>query len=422
MHLSKSSSTRFLSLALAPYLAAIAFASPPAAPATASSFPDSPSNGASTPATRALDAIARGAAWLEARQAEDGSWSNPAFPALTALPAWALSAAPSAATSSIARAAAFVRSCAQPDGGIYIQVPGRRGGALGTYNTAICMTALHFADNPGSARVIQKARDYVAATQLVGDDGPGASAGGFGYERNSPGGYADLNNSAWAVAAMRLTQDVEEARPAGEAHADINWDAARAYVSSLQVKPGDDATDPSDAGGFLYRRDPQPAPAGRDGQRGPGAAEAPAAGRDGQAAPGLNRRPPRRSYGSITYSGLEAMIFAQVSRSDPRVVSAIDYARHHWTLDENPGMGQQGLFYYYTIMARALSVLELDSLPSANPGDRDIHWRDELIDKIVSLQNPDGSWQNANNRFWENDPVLCTSYSLLALEYALRMF
>ncbi|MBR0056755.1 MAG: hypothetical protein IJP66_05440, partial [Kiritimatiellae bacterium] len=324
-------------------------------------------------------------------------------------------------------AVAFIKGCAQPDGGLYVVVPGRRGGSYGTYNTAICMTALHYCDNIGSTRLLQKAREYVASTQLTGQEGE--NNGGFGYEAaSSPrAGGADLNNSAWVISAMALTQDVEEKRPAGEKRADIDWEAALGYVDRMQVKPDAKGTDPDDAGGFLYRlpdkgRGAPPStipmaegkpPAGRGGQEGGRPAGGPP--------PGMGR-PMLRSYGSITYSGLEAMIFAQVSRSDPRVVSAIDYARHHWTLDENPGMGQQGLFYYYTIMARALSVLELDSLPSANPGDPDIHWRDELIDKIVSLQNPDGSWQNANNRFWENDPVLCTSYSLLALEYALRMF
>lgn len=345
---------------------------------------------------KARESISRGAAWLEAHQAEDGSWSNPMFPALTAMPAWALSVA-DGSTGAISRAAEFVRSCTQPDGGIYVQVPGRRGGALGTYNTAICMTALHFADNTGSIRVIQKAREYVAATQLVGDDGtaPALNAGGFGYEKNSPGGYADLNNSAWAIAAMRQTQDVEESRPAGEKHADIDWNAAIKFVDSMQVKSGEANIPPEDVGGFLYRRP------------------------DGSS-PG--RHPPLRSYGSITYSGLEAMIFAQISRDDPRVVSAVDYARRHWTLDENPGMGQQGLYYYYTIMARALSLLDVDVLPPVEDDGNPVAWRSELIERILSLQKSDGSWSNSNNRFWENDPVLCTSYAMLSLEYALRLF
>lgn len=360
----------------------------------------------------ARKAIAKGAAWLVERQATNGVWSNPSFPALTGIAAWALSATDTD-RAVIEKATAYLRSCSQPDGGIYVIVPGRRGGALGTYNTAICMTALHYADKANSIRTIQKAREYVASTQLVGDDSTGTD-GGFGYERNA-GGYADLNNSAWAISAMRVTQDVEESRPAGEKKVDIDWDAALKFVERMQVKPGEEGVAKTDEGGFLYKRDSGKPPTPPQGGS---KAKAP----DAKAGKKIGKRPPLRSYGSITYSGLEAMIFAQVTRDDPRVISAIDYARRHWTLDENPGMGQQGLYYYYTIMARSLSLLDINELPAINEGDAPIKWRDELIKKVVSLQKVDGSWVNTNNRFWEGDPVLSTSYALLTLEYALRLF
>ena len=35
---------------------------------------------------------------------------------------------------------------------------------------------------------------------------------------------------------------------------------------------------------------------------------------------------------------------------------------------------------------------------------------------IVASQRSDGSWANDNNRFWEADKVLCTSFAVLALE------
>ena len=169
---------------------------------------------------RARASLERGLDFLIAQQQTNGVWSNPQFPALSALPLWALTIAqraPDAAV--IERAAAYVAGCAQPDGGIYVSVPGRRGGALGTYNTAICMTALHALGRPDYVRLIQQARSYVAETQLLGDD---EYRGGFGYEKSSGQPYADLNNTAWALSAMRVTQDVEESRPAGEARVDVD--------------------------------------------------------------------------------------------------------------------------------------------------------------------------------------------------------
>ncbi|MBQ6926537.1 MAG: hypothetical protein IJQ73_18030, partial [Kiritimatiellae bacterium] len=133
-------------------------------------------------------------------------------------------------------------------------------------------------------------------------------------------------------------------------------------------------------------------------------------------------RPMLRSYGSITYSGLLSMLYARVGRDDPRIVSAVDYARRHWTLEENPGQGQQGIYFYYTIMARALALLDVNELPPAEEGGAPIAWRDQLVEKVLSLQKPDGSWANENNRWFENDSVLTSSYAVLTLEYALRMF
>ena len=72
-------------------------------------------------------------------------------------------------------------------------------------------------------------------------------------------------------------------------------------------------------------------------------------------------------------------------------------------------MGNQGLYYFYDIMARALSAAGVEEVGGHK-------WKEELSKKIISLQRPDGSWFNDNNRFWESDPVLCTSFALLVLQ------
>ncbi len=387
-------------------------------------FGDTTADNPASVEARARAGIEKGLDWLLACQQTNGVWSSKDFPALTALPAWALSASGREKDQeAIRKAADFIKGCAQADGGIYAVVPGRRGGSLGTYNTAICMTALHYCDNAGSTRIIQKAREYVAATQLLGDD---EYRGGFGYEKGTERPYADLNNSSWAISAMRLTQDVEERRPAGEKRVDIDWDAALGFVDRMQLKPGQKDVSADDAGGFLYKPETKKGGMPPGGKPPAGMGGKPPEGgmgdRPAMAATATGGRPMLRSYGSITYSGILSMIYAQVGRDDPRVVSAIDYARRHWTLDENPGMGQQGVYYYFTIMARALSLLDIDALPSAKEGGEPIPWRDELVEKVLSLQNEDGSWANGNNRFWEANPVLSTSYGVLTLQYALRLY
>ncbi len=334
----------------------------------------------------AQGALERGFGWLRAAQAEDGSWSDRRFPGMSALALWAMARAKLPANQDAAeRAAEFIAACAQPDGGIYVPIPGRRGGGLGNYNTCLCLTALHaFGQRERFLPVLLGARAYIASTQI---EMAGLHEGGFGYDKQSPRAYTDLNNTFYALDAMRLTQDVEESRPAGEKRVDVDWEAAKRYVLSMQAREGEAA------GGFVYTR------------------EVP------RAQQGAAEQPKLRAYGSMTYAGLLAMLHCDLSRDDPRVRSTYQYLGKYWTLAENPGQGNQGLYFYYEVLARALDAAAVKELPLADGSSVD--WREALARELVARQLPDGSWKNASNRFWEGDPVLSTSYALLALTLVL---
>ena len=338
-------------------------------------------------------AIDRGLAWLAAHQQKDGAWSDTQFPALTALPlqAFALRANPRHKDVS-ARACAFIMTCVQEDGGIYRTVPGRKGGGLSNYNTAICMTALHATGNPDYTRTVQAAREFIAGAQHFGDD---SYAGGFGYDRSTGRAYADLLNTFYAARAMRETQDVEDKRPAGEKRVDINWAETVKFIEQMQNKPG---ADKDDSGGFFYK---------------PGESKAGTTTNEAGVVV-------FRSYASITYAGLLALVYANVSREDTRVVSAMDWAARHWSLEENPGMGAQGLYFFYNVLSKSLAASGRDLVP--RPGADPVNWRMALADKLVKMQKIEadtgqGYWTNENGRFWEQNPVLCTAYAILALQY-----
>ncbi len=334
-------------------------------------------------------AQAKGYQFLRSVQAEDGSWSDRRFPGMSALALWAMARGKDAEnTDAATRAAAYIASCAQPDGGIYVPIPNRRGSGLGNYNTCLCLTALHaFGGDAKYLDVMLAARAYIASTQI---EAQGMHEGGFGYDKSSPRAYTDLNNTFYAVDAMRATQGLEEARPIGQKKVDINWDAAKQYILSMQVTEGEEA------GGFLYNK------------------EVARAKRADQPAEDVRLR----SFGSMTYAGLLAMLHCELSREDPRVRSTYQYVGKHWTLEENPGQGNQGLYFYYEVLARALdaagvTILALDS------GEQ-IDWREALAKALLARQAENGAWVNANNRFWEGDPVLSTSYALLALTFVLE--
>ena len=131
-------------------------------------------------------AIARGAKFLLSHQAEDGHFSDPHMPALTALPLWALVGA-GAERAPLEKAAKFVLSTQRPDGGFYVPKPGRGGSGLGNYNTSVCLSAL-FESGLAPKDAMLRAREYIASSQLTGDD---TLAGGFGYDKVSRRRYAE---------------------------------------------------------------------------------------------------------------------------------------------------------------------------------------------------------------------------------------
>lgn len=355
---------------------------------------------AEMPADLAADgqaALARGAAWLAAQQQADGHWGSPETPALTALAMWALHRAnPAEYQDAIARAMVYVLTSVHEDGSIW-RAPSmeRRGGGLANYNTAVCMSALHALGRPELVPVIQKARTYLAKMQYLDD---GIYRGGMGYDAETGRAYADLSNSYMAYEAMRLTQDVEDLRAAGDPKADLDWGAVQEFLAQVQNLPGVNTNsyvsdDADSRGGFAYT---------------PGA---------GAANTNAEGKVTLRSYGSMTYAGLLALIYAQVDETDVRVQAAKDWAERHWSLDENPGMGQEGLYYFFNVLTKSLKAAGDATLTL--PDGRTVVWREEVARKLVALQKPDGHWVNDNNRWWEAEPNLVTSYVLLSLASAL---
>ncbi len=117
----------------------------------------------------------------------------------------------------------------------------------------------------------------------------------------------------------------------------------------------------------------------------------------------------------MTYAGLKSMIYAGVDADDPRVQAAMKWLQGHYTLQENPGMGSSGLYYYYHTFAKALDATGQATFTDADGVEHD--WRAELVTKLAEEQQPTGAWVNANERWLEADPNLATAYVLLALSY-----
>lgn len=278
----------------------------------------------------------------------------------------------------ITRPVEFLLKNAQPDGAISESLQNR------SYNTATALAALAATKNEKYRDVIARGQAFLRKHQI--DEGEGYDKahryyGGVGYGGDE---RPDMSNQFIALEALRSTATDPK---------DPVWQKALLFVSRSQNRSeSNDQAWAGNDGGFVYM-------------------------------PGGNIEPFKgtESYGSMTSAGLLSLLFAGADRNDPRVVAAYDWIRKNYTLDANPGTGgrKDGIFYYYYAFAQAMAAMgETEIVDGAG---QKHNWRNELAAKLLSLQNPDGSWVNKDSgRWWQDNPQLATAWTVNALNYTLR--
>ena len=342
--------------------------------------------------TSQVDTVAQKAiAYLKSTglNSENGSYSEFAGPAVTALVTTAmLKHGEKVDDADIAKSLEYLKTFIQPDGGIY-----KPNSIYKNYET--CLAILCFAEANADGRydeLIKKAAGYTQGTQWAegrqvkeSDD----RFGGFGYGKHA---RPDLSNTSYAIDALVA---------AGVDPDSVEMQRVLKFVSRSQnlesehnKLPFAAKADKDSVGGFIYT------------PSGGGETKVESASVGG----GL------RSYGSMTYAGLKSMLYAGVDQDDIRVQAAIDWIRMHYNLKNNPGMGPEGLYYYYHLFAKALDAVGQDTFVDAEGVTH--NWREELLAELASRQADDGSFTNqASDRWMEGDPNLVTGYVLLALSY-----
>ena len=340
-------------------------------------------------------AIERGNEYLKAQQDKDGFWREAKYPAYTALALTAAVRSPSYEEADyIDKGYAWLAQQQKDDGGIY-------GKGLGTYNTATSIVALVATGDETYHPAILKARRFLINQQTDWDtkgEADNKYDGGIGYGGSYQ--HSDLSNTYLSIEALKLSRHIAQDDASGK-QPELNWEAAIQFISRTQnLKETNDLPETGNDGSFNYF--PGNSKAGHrinpDGSK------------------------VLRGYGSMSYAALLSMIYAELDENDIRVTAVKDWLSENFTVKENPGLatkedpslGQQGLFYYYHTMAKGLAAANVDTL-SAKDG-KQIDWRNELSNALLSTQAPDGSWVNKNSRWWESDPVLVTAYAILTLE------
>ena len=344
--------------------------------------------------TRVHESIGRALQYLVAAQRADGGWEafGKSHPAISALAVKCLIQddryGPNHPVAK--RALAFIIRFTQPDGGIFVAGEGMR-----NYHTSVALMALAATKDPAHAKRILRAQQYLKELQWDEGEAHETSStwyGGQGYGRNK---RPDLSNTQMMLEALNQS---------GLTPSDPVFQKAMIFISRCQML-GSTNDQPfaegSEEGGFVYT---------------------PVNGGESKAGTSVSDGRPRlRSYGSMTYAAFKSMLYAKLDRDDVRVKRAMEWIRNHYTLDGNPNMpgdqSKQGLYYFFHTFARAMLAWGEESIKDAH-GKTHL-WRIELCEKLMSLQRPDGSWVNAEDRWYEGNPHLVTAYAVLAMQTAL---
>jgi squalene-hopene/tetraprenyl-beta-curcumene cyclase len=332
-------------------------------------------------------AVGRAVNYFKQAQADDGSWSAASGPGVTAIvTASLLRNGRTADDPMVAKALKYLETFLHEDGGVYTQ-----GSTHTNYETCVAIAAFKEANKDGRYnKLLADTEKYIKDQQWDSGEGYDESSmyyGGAGY---GGGKRPDLSNTSYLIDALHSL---------GRGDDDPAIQKALVFVSRCQNLESQYNTSEFaakvDDGGFYYTI---------------------AAG--GSSMAGKTEDGGLRSYGSMTYSGLRSLIYAGLKKDDPRVKAATEWIKKNYTLKDNPGMGENGLYYYYHTFAKTLSALGQDEFVDAQG--KSHNWRDDIASQMIASQKEDGSWVNKASRWLEGDPNLATGYGLLVLSYCQR--
>jgi len=341
----------------------------------------------------AQQVIAKGNKYLISQQNAKGYWGDPNLPAITGFAVKCLLLDPAydlkgPVPSPIKKGLDWLLAQQKEDGGIY-------GRGMATYSTSASVMALWVAGPEKYRDQIIKARNFLINHQtdwgVKGEDDTKFD-GGIGYGGSVA--HSDLSNTHRAMEALYTTRAL--ATDSGDKKAmELDWEAALAFVSRCQnLQATNKGEKTGNDGSFVYY---------------PGNSKA------GEAVDSKTGRVALRGYGSMSYSGLLSLVYSDLDESDQRVKAVLNWLSDNYTLEENPGLGGQGLYYYYHAMAKSLVAANKPNLEGKDG--LKIDWRSDLAAAIINGQREDGSWINTKaSRWMENDRVLVTSYAVMTLQ------
>ena len=362
--------------------------------------------------------LARAVAYLRCKQGPDGAWRSETYgllksgQSLTPFVLHALSLVPSTlnpnAEESIRLAMAALRRNADAQG-----VHGRSDPDLldyPNYATAYALRCFLRHGDDHDLPLVRQAALHLLTLQFSERDGFGSDStvhGGWGFgitERPTFSSFVDLSHTRRVLQALREADLLpSETRK-----------RALRFLAVLQNHPS--ATPPTFSPTLPLLGDDSP-PFDGGFHASPNVA---------YANKGRSARHPRsgasyfRSYATATADGILALLAAGAPPNDPKVRSAARWLRDNegWNLpsgipaEHHEPWAESMRYYHLAVRAEAYASLN-------EPGP----WRQNLVNFLSAKQRTDGSFLNPEGKLMkEDDPILTTTYAVLALAHELNEF
>jgi len=311
-------------------------------------------------------AAKKAAAFLWSKQDPDGGWHSDTYgllrsgQSLTPFVLLALLDAPDVPPEAVDRAVAFIRANTNPAGEV-----GRSDHSLEDYPNFATALALRALERAGRKDGIEQLRTALRRQQFTEQNGwedgtPAYGAWGMGGPVRKPPypGHVDLSMTRHVLQAL----------------AGIPDGRAMKYLDRCQN--GD--------GGFMFSTVVLDA----------------------------NKAGVGKSYGTATADGLLSLLALSTKPDHPKVAAALAWLTQHHRTDGVPGFQdsdakwRDGMLYYY-LAASAQAFRQTGGGPGS--------WKADLIRSLGSRQRLDGSFKNASFLMKEDDPMIATTFALIAL-------
>jgi len=329
------------------------------------------------------DALERGAEWLWAQQAENGSIPSHTYgfmsggQATTPFALLALLAVPQKVlalpTERVSRALGYMVAARDASGALGFAGPAPD---YPVYSTGMMLSCLGMVRPEGWEAAAAPSVAWLRTQQLRAEEGWGGHAGEGGFTMGTKfrpvppnPGHVDLSMTRRALEGLRW---------AGVPLDDPMMGAARGFVERCQME----------SGGFIYS----------------------------PVDPTLNKgETPTSGYGTATTDGVLALLALGADPTDQALSKGLAFLKKIHRPDVNPGIGAGPLAGY----ARAMrgSYREGAASVFAKLGGPE-GWREGIVEAVLADQHPEGFWMNEDPVQKEDDPIIATAFAVRALALA----